>query len=67
MISVLGLPLQEACSRLEQENVRIVRQEVRSKKGTGGSDLRVIRQKELVGDAIELSYAAFITMPHEEA
>ena len=60
MISVLGLRLSDAVALLETENRKFRLEEVRSKKGTGGDDKRVIRES-FDGESVVLTYAAFVT------
>lgn len=59
MISVLGLSVREAERRLAAEGVCAVLTEVRSRKGTGGSDARVVRQQLRSDGAAVLTYALF--------
>ena len=59
MISVLGLSVCEAERRLAAEGVRTVLTEVRSRKGTGGDDARVVRQQLREDGAAVLTYALF--------
>ncbi len=65
MISVLGLPLDEAVARLEGEGFLVEAIEARSIKGVKEPDsLRVIRQSEPSGGekpVVTLVYSAFRT------
>lgn len=64
-MSVLGLPLDEAVSRLEAEGFAVETVEARSMKGVEAPDsLRVIRQAALEGRSVPtvmLVYSAFRT------
>lgn len=66
MRSVLGLPLEEAVALLTLDGYRVETVETRSKKGTGGTDNRVVRQQERDG-TVQLLYAAFITTVQKQA
>ena len=65
MISVLGLPLEAAVSRLEETGFAVETLEARSMKGVEAPDsLRVIRQELLDGSekpTVRLVYSAFRT------
>ena len=67
MTVLLGLPLGQATELLKREKIPFVLREVRSKKGTDGSDLRVIRQTEKPDGTMELCYAAFRTRLENQA
>ena len=64
-MSVLGLPLDDAVSRLKEAGFAVETVEARSMKGVEAPDsLRVIRQKPLVGTekpTVRLVYSAFRT------
>lgn len=66
MTSVLGYPLDRAIEALQSEGFRVETEEARSKKGVlDGTELRVIRQSEPVGNLVNLVYALFKTEPNE--
>lgn len=63
--SVLGLPIEEAKRRLLRAGAIVTEEGVFSKKGVeGADDLRVIRQ-QTDGNAVRLTYSAFITQIKE--
>ena len=66
MISLLGLPLDTALNILEKENVPCTVQSVQSNKGTGGSDIRVVRVCKGEGNSITLLCSAFCTTIEKE-
>jgi beta-lactam-binding protein with PASTA domain len=66
LTSVLGYPLDRAIEALQSEGFRVETEEARSKKGVlDGTEQRVIRQSEPVGNLVNLVYALFKTEPNE--
>ena len=61
MISVLGLPLEEAERLLREAGYTVKRVETRSRKGVNGNEARVVRQRSLDSGEIELVYSVFKT------
>ena len=61
MTDVLGLELDAAVQRLMREGLSVATEEVRSRKGTGGSENRVVRQTVMGDGRVVLTYAAFVT------
>ncbi len=61
MKDVLGLPLERAAALLAGEGLRVCAQELRSRKGLAGNEDRVIRQRFVPPDGVELLYASFKT------
>ncbi len=61
IFSVLGMELQLACARLEDEGYRVQTQELRSRKGLAGNEARVIRVRMLADDCVELCWSLFKT------
>lgn len=66
MTTLLGLPLERATDMLTKEKTAFTLKEVRSKKGTDGDDLRVIRQTVKPDGTMELCFAAFRTKLQDE-
>ena len=61
MTWVLGLSLSEARKRLEAAGYTVFCVETRSRKGSGGNALRVLRAIERAPGKVELLYSAFKT------
>ena len=57
----MGLPLPIATERLQSEGFLVRSLELRSRKGLAGNENRVIRQRALPQNTIELVYASFKT------
>ncbi|HPF54241.1 MAG TPA: hypothetical protein P5116_07565 [Eubacteriales bacterium] len=68
MTCVLGRKLDEALTLLTNEGYTVETVEVRSRKGTAGSDARVIKQELLSPNALRLHFSLFDTRdPREKA
>ena len=65
MRNVLGLPLATAVALLTADGYAVETAETRSRKGTEGADLRVLRQREHDG-TVNILYAAFTTTLQKE-
>lgn len=61
MTCVLGMELNKAVLKLNEEGYEVRVKETRSKKGVEGGIPMVVRQREL-GSAVELVYAVFKTI-----
>lgn len=61
MSTVVGLRLDDALSYLVGEGYTVKTVEVSSKKGTDGTDARVISQKQLDEHSVVLYFAYFVT------
>ncbi len=64
MTQVLGYPLDEAVTILEQQGFQVVLKEARCRKGPTGDDKRVIRQQQAGTHSVELTFADFLTRIH---
>lgn len=61
-ISVLGFELEHARTLLEAAGYTVTVQEVRSRKGLEGNERRVVRQRFLGEERVDLTYAVFKTV-----
>ena len=66
MKPTLGLPLALAKAQYSAAGVPVETVEARSRKGSGGADARVIRERSLPGGGVQLTYAYFLTEPEAD-
>ena len=61
MIDTLGLPLDQARRLLTAQGYSVSDMEVRSRKGTEGGELRVVRVRKKDDGTVELGFSRFVT------